>query len=284
MKVTFIGLGIMGSRMAANLVKSGIDLTVYNRTQEPKRILEKKGAKSVESIEDGVKDADIVFSMLSDPKVVEEVMLNQALPSMKKKALWVDTSTVNPSFSVQAAQKATDAGIRFIDAPVAGSKPQAENAELVFFVGGDKKDLEEATPFMNHMGGKILPMGEVGKGSSMKMIVNMMLAQNMVVFTEALLLGQSMGLDKDFLLNVVPNLPVMAPFTKFKAENIRSEDWEEQFPLELMYKDLHLASLTGEETNQALPLNDLVKELYGKAKNEGMGRLDFSAIYGYLAP
>lgn len=282
MKVSFIGLGIMGSRMAANLLKEGVDLTVYNRSEEPMKLLVEKGAKDANSVSDAVKEADIVFSMLSNPEVIEEVMFGEALTNMKPNALWVDSSTVNPSFTLQSKKEADRAGIRFMDGPVAGSKYQAENRELVFLVGGDKRDLEKAESLMNYMGSKVLHIGEVGKGASMKMLVNMMLAQSMTIFSEAILFGQSMGIDKEFLLNAVPNLPVAAPFTKLKAENIRNEDWEEQFPLELMHKDLHLAALTAYETNQPLPIANLTKELYGQAKKEGMGRLDMSAIYKFL--
>ena len=283
MKVAFIGLGIMGSRMAHNLLKAGVDLTVFNRSVGPVEALENEGARGVSSASEVVKEADIVFSMLSNPQVVQEVMFGEVLENMNPNTLWVDCSTVNPSFTLETNEKALEAGIRFMDGPVAGSKFQAENKELIFLVGGDKKDLSDVAPLMNHMGAKVLHIGEVSKGSSFKMLVNLMLGQSMTIFSEALLLGESMGIDKEFLLNTVPSLPVAAPFTKLKAENIRNNDWEEQFPLELMHKDLHLASLTAYENNLPLPLANMTKELYAQAKKEGMGRLDMSAIYKHLS-
>ncbi len=282
MKVTFIGLGIMGSRMAANLLKSGTELTVFNRSEEPMKSLEKNGAKVAPNLEKAVSDADVVFTMLSNPNVVSKVMTDEILQKMKPGSLWIDCSTVNPSFSNETSKRAINAGIRFMDGPVAGSKGQAENAELVFLIGGAKKDLEQVESLLLSMGSKALHIGETGKGSSFKMVVNMLLAHNMVAFSEAVLFGQSMGIEKNFLLDVVPNLPVSAPFTKFKAENIRNDDWEEQFPLELMHKDLHLASITGYEKHQPLPMTNLTKELYGMAKKQGMGRLDMAAIFSFL--
>ena len=283
-KVAFIGLGIMGSRMASNLLKNGVDLVVYNRSEGPGLELKDAGAGNATSAKEAVARADYVFSMLSTPYVVREVMLQEdgCLANMKKGSIWIDCSTVNPSFSLEANTVAEGYGIQFLDAPVAGSKPQAQNAELTFFVGGRSERVEEVRPLMEFMGQKVLHIGETGKGASFKMLVNAMLAQSMLIFSETILLGEKMGLDKDFLLNVIPNLVVAAPFTKAKAEMIRQEDYEVQFPLEWMHKDLHLATLTAYENDQPLYLANLAKELFANAKKEGLGRLDFAAIHKFL--
>ena len=132
------------------------------------------------------------------------------------------------------------------------------------------------------MGNKVLHIGDIGKGASFKMLVNMMLAQSMLVFSEAILLGEKMGISKDFLLDTVPNLIVSAPFTKSKAQAIKSNNYDVQFPLEWMHKDLHLAAITAFEHNQPLFLANLTKELYAGASQSGMGRDDMSAIYKFL--
>ena len=285
MKIAFIGLGIMGSRMASHLAKNNLNLTVYNRTQLDFETFGNPNVTVADSLQNAVLDADIVFSMLSTPQVVEEVFFgnNGVLKSMKENAIWADCTTVNPSFSIRAFHEATKNKIRFIDAPVSGSKPQANNAELIFLVGGANESIkEEVGPILNMMGNKVLYIGDIGKGASFKMLVNMMLAQSMVVFSEAILFGEKMGISKDFLLDVVPNLIVSAPFTKFKAEAIRNDDYDVQFPLEWMHKDLHLATLTAYEQNQPLFMANLAKELYAKANKEGMGRLDMSAIFMHL--
>ncbi|MCB9288932.1 MAG: NAD(P)-dependent oxidoreductase [Lewinellaceae bacterium] len=284
MKATFIGLGIMGSRMAENLLKNGVDVTVWNRSEGPMEELKAKGARVAPSAIEAVAGAHLVFSMLSTPEVVEKVFMKDdgVLSAMKEDSIWVDCSTVNPSFTVRALQAAEQEGVRFMDAPVAGTKPHAENAELVFFVGGDKEILEEVEPYLNMMGKKVLHIGENGKGTSFKMLVNIMLAQSMAIFSEAVLLGEKMGISRDFLLNVVPNLVVSAPFTGAKAELIRNDNYEVQFPLEWMHKDLHLAAVTAYELNQPLYLANLAKELYAEANKKGMGRLDFAAIHKFL--
>lgn len=284
MKIAFIGLGIMGSRMAANLLEHGVDLRVWNRSEDPVRSLEIKGAIVARSAKEAVQEADLVFSMLSTPEVVEGLFFGDdgLLSIMKKNAYWIDCSTVNPSFSKRANEAAMHYGQNFIDAPVAGSKLQADKAELVFFVGEEEEVLKSIRPYLNMMGNKVLCLGEKTKGAAFKMLVNAMLAQSMLIFSETILLGEKLGLDKDFLLDVLPNLAVTAPFTKFKTDMIRSSNYEVQFPLEWMHKDLHLAAVTAYEQGQPLYLANLAKELFADAKAAGMGRLDFAAIHQFL--
>ncbi len=284
MKITFIGLGIMGSRMAANLLKNDVELTVHNRSEEPLNELSKKGAKAATGFRPAVENADVVFTMLSKPEVVEEVMFgeNGCLSSMKKNALWVDCSTVNPSFSVQSEKEAAKHKVRFADAPVAGSKNKAEDATLTFLVGGSESDFQQIKPLLNYMGEKIKHVGKTGNGTSMKMLINAMLAESMLVFAETLALGEKMGIPRDFLLDTLPNLPVIAPFVQAKAELIRKEDFEPHFPLEWMLKDLHLVLKTAEENGFKIEMTQLTKDLYEKASKQDLGRKDFSAIYSLL--
>jgi len=204
MKITFLGLGIMGSRMAANLLKSGVNLTVWNRTP-----------------------AAVNTPELSTPEVVRECFFGEdgAMKAMKANALWVDCTTVNPSFTRTVAEEAQKMNIQFFDAPVAGSKPQAEAAQLAFFVGANDAKILPIKPHLEAMGAKVVPFGKVGLGSAYKMLVNVMLAQSMVIFSESVLLGEALGLDRNFLLDMIPSLPVIAPFTKFKKEAMRNDDY-----------------------------------------------------------
>lgn len=284
MQITFIGLGIMGSRMAANLLKHKVNLTVFNRSETPLPELLRLGARTEKNSLKAVENADIVFTMLSTPEVVGEVMFGKkgCLPAMKKGALWVDCTTVNPSFSKSSAQKAENLNIRFIDAPVAGTKPVAEKAELVFFAGGSESDIREAEPLLLFMGRQIVHVGEAGNGSALKMLVNALLANSMLIFSETLLLGEKIGFTKDFLLNTLPNLPVTAPFIKGKTEMIRHDTYDVQFPLEWMLKDLRLISETAEEYGVLHRMTSQAEEIYRQANQDGFSRKDFSAIYDFL--
>jgi 3-hydroxyisobutyrate dehydrogenase/glyoxylate/succinic semialdehyde reductase len=280
MKIAFIGLGIMGSRMATNLAKQQVNLTVYNRTAAASQAVEAHGAHIAHSPTAAVTSADVVFTMLSTPQVIKEVAMgtNGFVQSMKQNAIWVDCSTVNPSFTQELHQFASQQGIRYLECPVSGSKLQAENGELIFFAGGTGELVSQVTFLLEYMGKRIIHAGDTGKGAATKMLVNGMLAQAMLVFGETLMLGEKMGLSREFLLDLLPKLPVSAPFLQFKAEKIRKENWEEEFPLEWMQKDLHLLTLSAYENQVAMPAANLAKELYMKAVEQGFGRNDFSAI------
>ncbi len=284
MRIAFIGLGIMGSRMAANLLTGEHQLTVWNRSKEAVETLVAQGAKAADTPAEAVAEAEVVLSMLSTPEVVEQLALGETgwLQAMQPGTIWADCSTVNPSFSLQCLGASKAQGVHFLDTPVAGTKPHAQNAELVFFVGGNAEQVELLQPLFDLMGRKTMHVGDHGKGTSFKMLVNAMLAESMLVFSETMLLGEKMGLDRDFLLNALPNLVVAAPFTKAKAEMIRKNNYEVMFPLEWMHKDLQLVAQTAYELRHPLPMANLTKEIFAGAANSDLARQDFAAIHAWL--
>ena len=284
MKVGFIGLGLMGSRMAENLLKGGYELIVYNRTKEKAEPIVKKGASLAGSFKEAGENAGILFTMLSNPEAVREAALgeNGFLTSLKENSLWIDFSTVNPSFSIEMSEKAGEKNIRFLDAPVAGTVGPAERGELIILVGGDEKDLNEAKPLLEKIGKKIIHLGKNGMGTSMKMVINLMLANSMVSFAEAIALGESLGFSKDTLFSTLIGGPVAAPFLTSKKDKIQKDDFSTEFPLEHMQKDLQLVDITAFENKISLPLSNIAKEVYGLAIKNGLGEKDFSAIYEFL--
>ena len=281
MKIGFIGLGIMGSRMAANLIKAGHELTVYNRTADKAEPLVAQGAKLAGSPEAVAQECRILFTMLATPEAVEETAMGPQgfLKALPGNSLWVDCSTVNPSFTHKMARIAKKTGLRFIDAPVAGSLRPAEKGELLFLVGGDPADVQEVQEFFDIMGKATVPVGPAGQGTSMKMVINMLLAQAMVAFAEALRLGTSLGISEEMLCQTLLNGPTAAPFLKLKQDKLLHKDFAPEFPLEWMHKDLHLAGLTAYEQGVALPSLQTTKEIYALAKQSGFGQDDFSAVY-----
>lgn len=284
MKFGFIGLGIMGSRMAANAQAAGHELVVHNRTQSKADDLVANGALWAETPAAVAKEVDVLITMLAHPEAVEATALGedgflQALPA---NALWIDCSTVNPSFSRRMAQAAAAHNVRFLDAPVAGSKNQAANAELIFIVGGESEDLDKARPLLETMGRAINHVGAHGMGTSLKVVVNMLLATAMATFAEGMALGESLGLPQEMLLNILVGGPVVAPFVAGKQTKLATGDYDPEFPLQWMHKDLQMASITAYETGVALPLANASKELYQMAVQNGLGDADFSAIYAHL--
>src|SRR6266702_5846351 len=284
MKIGFIGLGIMGSRMAANLQKHGNSLVVFNRTRaKAEPLLGPCGAFS-DSPAKLAEQVDLLFTMLAHPDAVEEAALgrNGFLSHLKANALWVDCSSVHPSFSKKMAAAATARQIRFVDAPVTGSAPAATDAKLVFWVGAEAADLEEIRPLLLCMGNKIVHAGGHGTGTSMKMVVNLLLGTGMAAFAEAMALGEGLGISRKMLFDSLLGMPAVAPFLASKRDKIESENYEAEFPLRWMQKDMHLASVSAYESGAAMPLTNAAKELYRLAMREGHATQDFSAVYDYL--
>jgi 3-hydroxyisobutyrate dehydrogenase-like beta-hydroxyacid dehydrogenase len=285
MEVGFIGLGIMGSRMAANLLKNGYHLVVYNRTAQKAEPLLAKGATWAKDPASLAESADILFTILADPDAVQNTALGPSgfLDRMRPGTIWVDSSTVNPSFTKRMAQEAHERRVHFVDAPVAGTKGPAEQAQLTFLVGGDLEDVKTCQPFFEAMGKKIVHLGPNGMGTSAKMVVNLLLGEAMLAFSEALALGQSLNIPMEGLMNLLIGGAVAAPFTAGKRAKIENSQYEPDFPLKWMRKDLQLVSQTGCEQGVALPTENAAKEIYTLAERQGWGELDFSAIYDYLA-
>jgi 3-hydroxyisobutyrate dehydrogenase-like beta-hydroxyacid dehydrogenase len=286
MKIGFIGLGIMGSRMAANLQKRGHSLVVFNRTREKAATLLGNGAEWAETPAALAPRVEVVFTMLAHPDAVEEAALGKDgfLAHLKPGTTWVDSSTVNPSFSRKMAAEAQAHGIHFLGAPVTGSKGQAVLAQLTFWVGGEAADLETCRPLLECMGYKLIHCGGQGMGASLKMVMNQLLGTAMATFAEGLVLGESLGLSREVLFEALLGGPAVAPFLAFKRDRIEDGNYRQaDFPLRWLQKDLHLAAVSAYETGAAMPLTNVAKELYRLAIREGHGDEDFSAIYEYLA-
>jgi len=284
MKIGFIGLGIMGSRMAANLQKHGYPLVVFNRTRAKAEPLLGPCGTFSDSPAKLAEQVDVLFTMLAHPDAVEQAALraNGFLNHLRPNALWVDCSSVNPSFSKKMAAAAAARKIRFVDAPVTGSAVPAAEATLIFWVGTDTADLERIRPLLLCMGNKIVHAGGHGMGTSMKMVVNLLLGTGMAAFAEAMALGEGLGLSAKMLFDSLLGTPAVAPFLTAKREKIESGNYEAEFPLRWMQKDMHLASVSAYESGVAIPLTNVAKELYRLAMRDGHATQDFSAIYDYL--
>jgi 3-hydroxyisobutyrate dehydrogenase-like beta-hydroxyacid dehydrogenase len=281
-KIAFIGLGIMGSRMAGNLLRAGHDLAVWNRSADKTQGLAKAGARVASTPAETVSQREVVFTMLANPDAVAAAALGRGgfLPAMSRGALWVDCSTVTPVFSRRMAEEAAARGVRFLDAPVAGSLRVAEKGELTFLVGGDQKDLEACRPLLAVMGKTIRHVGGAGMGSSLKLVNNLLLGNAMAAFSEALALGEALGIRRSELLDTLIGSPVAAPFLEGKKEKLASGRYDVEFPLRLMHKDLQLVSSTAYELGVPLPATHAVKELFSQAAAGGLADVDFSGIGG----
>src|SRR6266568_3011432 len=244
MKIGFIGLGIMGSRMAANLQKHGYPLVVFNRTRSKAESLSANGAEWAASPAAVAGQVEVLFTMLAHPEAVREAALGKEgfLAHLAPDALWVDCSTVNPSFSKQMAAEADTRGVHFLGAPVSGSKTQAADGTLIFWVGGAALDLVTCWELLNFMGTRIIHAGGPGMGAALKLVINQLLGT-----------------------------PAAAPFLTAKREKIEKGNYAADFPLRWLQKDLHLAAVSAYETGVAMPLTNVAKEIYRFAIREGDG-------------
>ena len=263
MKIGFIGLGIMGSRMAANLQKQGHSLVLFNRTRDKAEFLLGRCGKFAGSPAELAGQVDVLFTMLAHPDAVEQT------------AIGLD------GFLNFLPPEATRREVHFIDAPVTGSAPVADEAKLTFWVGADPVDLEKIRSLLLCMGNKIVHTGGHGTGTSMKMVINLLLGTGMAAFAEAMALGEGLGVSTDLLFDSLLGTPAVAPFLAAKRDKIESVNYEAEFPLRWMQKDMHLAAVSAYEAGVAMPLTNVAKEMYRLAMRDGHATEDFSAIYEF---
>ncbi len=280
----FLGLGIMGRAMAANLVKAGHEVTVWNRTPNRCAPLAELGAKVAGTPRDVVEACDITFAMLADPQAAQEVCFGDdgVLEGMSPGKGYVDMSTVDAETSRQIAEAVTEARGRFLEAPVSGTKKPAEDGTLIILCAGDKGLFDEAGPGLSCMGKKILYLGEVGQGARMKLVVNMIMGGMMAVFCEGLALGEKGGLDPATILEVLDAGALSNPMFRGKGALMLKKDYAPNFPLKHMQKDLRLAVSLGDELAQPLHSAAAANESFKAARRSGLADQDFCALYDWI--
>jgi 3-hydroxyisobutyrate dehydrogenase-like beta-hydroxyacid dehydrogenase len=279
MRVAFLGLGIMGRPMAANLVKAGHDVAVWNRT--PKQV---EGARTAESPAYAANGAEVVWMCVSDTKAVESVLFGPqgVETSIASGAVVVDSSTISPSAELQFAQRLRAKGVDYVDAPVTGSKVAAEAGSLIFMVGGDEGVLARIDPLFKAMGKQIFRMGETSKGQAAKIVMNLQIALIFEGFAEALTLATKLGVNVDALLPLIQASMVRSGVVDYKAPFIMKRDFTPNFPLRLMLKDIHLALAAAKEARVKLPALETVEEVYEMAAEDGHQDLDYAATLTLL--
>src|SRR5436190_9054216 len=245
-RVGFIGLGIMGSRMAANLVRAGHELTVWNRTRETADAWAAEHRATVASSPaDAVRAAEVAFTMLVDGPQVRAV-LGEAAGAAPPDLLCVDMSTIGAGAARSIGEGLADRGVRFMDAPVTGSSPKAEDGTLTIMAGGERADFERARPLFEAMGELIVHAGPLGHGQTVKVINNAVAAVNTAVAGEALLAAKGAGVDLDGLAQVMHAGSGGSAMLDLKAAPMREHDYTTLFKLEHMLKDLRLCRQAAE--------------------------------------
>lgn len=278
--VGFLGLGIMGTAMARNLIMAGYDVTVWNRSTSKCDPLISEGAKRGESPEQTAAACDVTFAMLADPAGAMEVACGPqgAVKGLSAGKGYVDVSTVDDETSKAIAEAVRKTGAEFLEAPVSGSKKPAVDGTLIFLTAGDKPLFERASPMLDVMGKSKFYLGEVGNGAAMKLVVNMVMGSMMASFSEGLLLGAKTGLDPKTIIEVIGQGAISAPMFAMKGPSMVEGQYPTAFPLKHQQKDLRLAVELADKVGQPTPIAAAVNDLYAQAKSNGLGDEDFSAI------
>ena len=280
MHVGFIGLGIMGVRMATNALKAGHKLTVYNRTAARAVELAKSGAVVAKNPREAAAEAEIILIMLTGPEAINDTLngTEGLLAGNIKGKVVINSSTVSPEYARQLNTIISDQGAHFIDAPVSGSKKPAEEGSLLFLAGGNAGKINECEDLLLSMGRKVVNCGAAGKGSSMKMVVNLLLGIMMAGYSEALNLGQKCGLDTQAMLDTILSGPLGCGLYNLKSEMFKSGKYSPQFPLKHMAKDLRFVLQTADRQGAATPAGHAVFQLYRQGVGRKIGDEDFAAV------
>jgi len=280
MKVAFLGLGIMGHAMAANLAKAGHEVTVWNRTSG-KTV---PGARVAATPAEAAAGCEVVWTCVSDTAAVERVLFGEdgVAGALKPGMIVADSSTILPSASKEFAARIRKTGADFVDAPVTGSKLGAASGQLVFIVGGQAATIERLKPLLSAMGKQTLHIGENGLGEAAKIGMNLMIALIFEGFAEALILTQKLGVPAEKFLELVGASMVRSGVTDMKGPLIQQRDFAPHFPLRLMHKDIKLMLEAGRNTGTELPGLAQVEKIYAESARAGHGDLDYAATVEVL--
>ena len=289
MKLGFIGLGNMGSPMARNLIKAGHELTVFDLSKEALDQLRTAGASIAQSPAEvaSAANVEVVITMLPASQHVRSVYLGQGgiFGSVSQDVLLIDCSTIDPQTAREVAKAALEKGNPMLDAPVSGGTGGAESGTLTFMVGGTKKDFEYAQPILSQMGKNIVYCGNSGNGQVAKVANNMLLGISMIATAEAMSLGVSLGMDPKVLAGIINtssgrcwSSEIYNPYPDVVESAPASRGYKGGFGVDLMLKDLGLATEAAKFAKEPVVLGAVAQQLYQLFSSQGNGQLDFSAI------
>lgn len=278
MNIGFIGTGLMGTGMARSLIRKGHHVRVYNRTRAKAEAVAQLGGEVADSPADAARDADVIVTMLADPAALLGVVEgeNGILSSIKPGAVLIDSSTVSPPATLKVLELLKSKGADMLDAPVFGSKNEAEKGELGFIVGGDKEVLARVQPVLDCMG-RTNHVGGNGMGAYAKLVVNLVIAGTLQAFNESMVLATKAGLDPDAMLKIILSSRAKSGIIEMKAPQIMKRDFSPFFPLQLMAKDMRLVLESAASLGVQLPFATALSGIYAGCLNAGLGTEDFAA-------
>jgi 3-hydroxyisobutyrate dehydrogenase-like beta-hydroxyacid dehydrogenase len=279
-KISYLGLGTMGSGMASNLLKAGYTLTVWDRTPEKCGPLARKGARAEKTPADAVRDADLVMYSLSDDNAIEEVVFGEEgiLSAIGAGQIAVDMSTVLPATSLREEEAYAKRGVDFLDAPVFGSKNESANGKLWVLAAGKKDVFEKVKPVLEKLGQTVHYLGKNGNATAMKLVGNLIVALELEALAEGLVLARKAGLDLRTVMEVVKVADFRSPLLVSNGENILKRDFSTYFALQLMLKDANLIQQFSESLSSPIPALRVVQKHLRDTVELGFGKENASAM------
>jgi len=279
-KIALLGLGLMGSGMAGRLLDAGYPLTVWNRTPDKTQALADRGAKVAQSPRQAVAGATVVISMLADVPVCRDVWLGrgEAILGAAPGTVLVESSTITVEWIEELDRAAKERGCELVDAPVTGSKPQAAAGQLLFLAGGSTPALDSITPILKAMGRDVVHVGPVGSGARLKLINNFLSGSQVAALAEALSLIERSGLDAQKALGVLTEGAPGSPLVKLLSGRMVARQYEPNFVLRLMAKDLRYAVSEADHQGLDLDMGRAALRVFEHAISAGQGEDDMSAV------
>jgi 2-hydroxy-3-oxopropionate reductase len=278
--IAFIGLGIMGSPMACHLAQAGHTVIGYNRSLGKTADLVAAGGRAADSIEQAVKDADVVATMVPNSPDVQNVLLGDGgvFAHAQPGTLVIDFSSIRPDVTVELARLAAERGLRIIDAPVSGGEPGAMNATLSIMVGAAEEDFARAKPILEVVGKTVVHVGPNGAGQTVKAANQLIVAGNIELLAEALTFVGAYGVDKAAAVKVLGGGLAGSAVLDQKAPKMLARDFDPGFRIELHHKDLGIVAAAAREAGVIVPLGAVVAQLMASAVANGEGGFDHSAL------
>lgn len=284
-KLGYVGLGTMGGRMVERLMDKGHEVVGYNRTKAKAEWLVEKGMELADTPREVAEKVDIVFSMVTNTKAVEAITqgTDGIIAGLSAGKVYVDMSTMSPTYSRELAEQVKATGALMLDAPVSGSVITLVEGKLSVMVGGEKEAFDKALPLLQDIGPKVTHVGANGLAVTIKIASNLGLAVQMLAFSESVLIAEKAGIPRDVAVDVLTNSVIGSPMVKYRGPFVLGHPDEAWFDCSMMQKDLNLAIELGQHYNIPLPTTALTNEYLNAAKALGLGKYDFAIIFDVLA-
>jgi len=278
--IGLIGLGLMGKPMGQNFLKAGFPLVVWNRSAPKADDLVRAGAKLAANPREVAAQADVLFTIVSDPPALEEVLsgANGVLAGLRRGSIYIESSTISPDLARRTAAACAERGIEFLDAPVTGGTWGAEKGELLFMIGGKAETFERAKPVLEAVGKKFFLLGPNGAGQTVKLAMNLILALQVDALAEAIALVTASGVAGERLVEVMQASMARSGVLDVKAPLILKNEFPASFPLRLMHKDIRLALELARQQDVNLPAAAAAYATYSAVKDSSRDDPDFAAV------